>query len=1284
MQSLSLGAVPVTEDGNDDIDEDFDSSGTGTLVRRQKFSLLQVLHRCFGKEFYLIGMLKLLADSLGFAGPLMLNLLVSFLENKLEPASHGCYYAAGLFSATFLSAICSSQFGYLITKVGLKIRAAIITTIYRKTLGVSKTNLSSFSTGEIINFMSTDSERIVNFCQSFHQFWSLPLQVGVTLFLLYQQVGLAFLAGLLFAILIIPINRWLAIKIGVLSKDMMEQKDKRIKLMNEFLSGIRVIKMFAWERIFAARVQATRNEEMNLLKARKYLDALCVYFWATTPVLISVLTFSTYVVMGNQLTAAKVFTSVALFNMLIMPLNAFPWVLNGLMEAWVSLNRVQKFLQTQDLHLDEYYTDSGVSDSKIVVENGCFSWVSLDTSKHSSHETLKSFAGSSSYEHENQFILGPVDLKVKKGHLIGVIGKVGSGKSSLLSALVADLVCKKGYVRIHQGDIRKGIGYVPQEAWIQNSTVRSNILFGKPYNEKKYKGVLEACALLDDLKELHAGDETEVGERGITLSGGQKARIALGRAVYQDFDIYLLDDPFSAVDPHIAEHLFTCCILGLLKDKTRIICTHHTQFCQKMDFVVLLEKGRVIAQGSPSLVFQSHPMCSFKEPEFGDEPSTSRMSSDSPRFSFRYPENLTPETLSVESLSLISLTGFGDDRRVDRSVQDEEREYGTVQFHVYKSFWLAVGHVLGLCVLFALLLMQTSRTLSDWWLAYWISHTFEGGFNFTDNNHSHSDTIDNSLCFSKVLGKNMTNATLPNDNLTFYMVVYGSLAAANSVFTLFRAFLFAYGGICAAVILHDKLLCNILKARVTFFDVTSLGRLLNRFSSDLYTVDDSLPFIINILLAQFFSLIGTLAITCFGLPWIILLLVPLGAVYYNIQRYYRHTSRELKRLSSISLSPIYTHFSETLSGLTAIRSYSVTLRFHEENLEKLDSNQQAQFCALGASQWLNLRLQMIGVAIVTGVAVLAIIEHAYAVVDPGLIGLAISYALSVTSLLGGVVTSFTETEKEMVSVERVVQYIDGVESEKMEGIHQPPFSWPSQGVITFYHVCLQYRPGLPLALSDVSFETKPRERLGIVGRTGSGKSSLFQVLFRITDLAKGEILIDGVDISQIGLQELRSRLAIIPQDPFVFSGTVRENLDPRGWCQDTELWRALEQCHLHSTVKQMGGLDIEVGERGQRFSVGQRQLLCLVRALICQAKILCIDEATANVDRETDRLIQQTIRTAFRQTTILTIAHRMETVMDSERVLVMQNGRLIEFDSPQVLLQDPNSHFFSMVYGHQE
>ncbi|XP_011927409.1 PREDICTED: multidrug resistance-associated protein 7 isoform X5 [Cercocebus atys] len=1146
--------------------------------------LWRALYRAFGRCYLTLGLLKLVGTMLGFSGPLLLSLLVGFLEEGQEPLSHGLLYALGLASGAVLGAVLQNQYGYEVCKVKLQARGAVLNILYRKTLQLGP---SRPPTGEALNLLGTDSERLLNFAGSFHEGWGLPLQLAITLYLLYQQVGVSFVGGLILALLLVPVNKVIATRIMASNQEMLRHKDARVKLVTELLSGIRVIKLCGWEQALGARVEACRARELGRLRVIKYLDAACVYLWAALPVVISIVIFITYVLMGHQLTATKVFTALALVRMLILPLNNFPWVINGLLEAKVSLDRIQLFLDLPNHNPQAYYSPDPPTEPSTVLElhGALFSWDPVGTSQ--------------------EIFIG--HLEVKKGMLVGIVGKVGCGKSSLLAAITGELHRLRGRVAVW--GLSKGFGLATQEPWIQFATIRDNILFGKTFDAQLYKEVLEACALNDDLSILPAGDQTEVGEKGVTLSGGQRARIALARAVYQEKELYLLDDPLAAVDADVANHLLHRCILGMLSHSTRLLCTHRTEYLERADVVLLMEAGRLIQAGPPSEILPLVQPVPKAWAENGQKPDSA------------------------------------------------------------------------------------TRNAADWWLSHWISQL--KAENSSQEVQASTSPASTGLFSPQLLLFSPGNLYTPvfplpkaapngSSDIRFYLTVYATIAGVNSLCTLLRAVLFAAGTLEAAATLHRRLLHRVLMAPVTFFNATPTGRILNRFSSDVACVDDSLPFILNILLANAAGLLGLLAVLGSGLPWLLLLLPPLSIIYYHMQRHYRASSRELRRLGSLSLSPLYTHLADTLAGLSVLRATGATYRFEEENQRLLELNQRCQFATSATMQWLDIRLQLMGAAVVSAIAGIALVQHQQGLANPGLVGLSLSYALSLTGLLSGLVSSFTQTEAMLVSVERLEEYSCDLPQEPQGQPLQLGTGWLTQGSVEFQDVVLAYRPGLPNALDGVTFCVQPGEKLGIVGRTGSGKSSLLLVLFRLLEPSSGRVLLDGVDISQLELAQLRSQLAIIPQEPFLFSGTVRENLDPRGLHKDRALWQALEQCHLSEVITSMGGLDGELGEGGRSLSLGQRQLLCLARALLTDAKILCIDEATASVDQKTDQLLQQTICKRFANKTVLTIAHRLNTILNSDRVLVLQAGRVVELDSPATLRNQPHSLFQQLLQSSQQ
>lgn len=1092
-------------------------------------SLFKALHRSFGFEFYLIGILRLFSDLSNFAGPMLLGGLLRSGIGETKNSQIAYYYAAALFGTTLISAIAGVHFNWKISIVSTKMRTSLVSAIYSK--GLEAKGLHE-AKPEILNLMSTDTDRIVNSCISFHSFWSIPFQLFTTLYLLYTQLGVAFVSGVIFAVLLIPINRYIALKIGKLSAFLMTAKDKRVQLTTETLTGAKQIKMQALEDIFTDKIEELRQNELVFLSKRKYLDAWCVYFWATTPVLMCLLTFGGLVLMGQQLTAATTYTSVALLNLLIGPLNSFPWILNGLMEAFVSLRRVQELVDLENIDLSTYYTpvvnySTKSNDNPVVlsVRNASFCF---DRERERTEQNLQ----------VDNFELKNVNLEIHRGELVCIEGTVGSGKSALLNALLGNIKRTSGTVAMTDKNL--GFGYVSQTPWLQRGTIRENICWGAIFDESRYQSVIAACALREDIDKL-GGDNVGVGEGGRTLSGGQKARVTLARALYQEKPIYILDDILSALDAHVAAYVVKHCIFGLLGRKTRIMVTQNKSVLDHANQIIHVENG----------VVGCVDMNNDDEEEY-----------------------YTDDEEGYTSLQRTPTPLDADRRSIDSCLMEETKEQGHVSTSVIGCYWSSMGRSLGCFVFISVLLMQASRNLTDAWLAHWVS--------LTDKN-----------------GTNLTSA----DGSDFYLDIYTSLALGNSLLTLIRSFLFAYAGIKAARAIHKKLLNSVFQTKLQFFDVTPLGRILNRFSSDTYTIDDSLPFILNILLAQLFGLIGSISVSLYALPWLGLIIAPLCPIYLDIQSKYRNSSRDIKRLSSNALSPLYAHFTETLQGLTTIRAMRASTRFQQDFAVKLEESIRAQVTASAASCWLAVRLQLLGAAIVGGAGVLTAMTSAHTSA-PGMVGLAISYALSISGLLGGVLNAFSETEQEMIAVERVAQYLKLPEEPNVEGTSDAPFSWPHQGVIKFKNVFMSYRENLIPALNGISFETAAYERIGIVGRTGAGKSSIINALLRASGIMRGEIIIDNVNIDTLALNVLRSRVAIVPQEPFLFSGTVRDNLDPRSLHLDSEIWNAITHCLTSPLVQSLGGLSGRIETGGSNLSAGQKQLLCLTRALLKSAKVI--------------------------------------------------------------------------------
>lgn len=1182
-------------------------------------SILRAMFYAYGWSYLRLGILKVINDSISFVSPLLLNKFIRLIQEG-SVGMDGYIIAISLGLTSIIKSFLDTQYSFRLAKLKLMLRSSMMGIVYRKCLCLSLSERSRFSEGEIQTFMSVDVDRTVNICNNLHDAWSFPLQIGLALYLLYTQVNYAFLSGLAITILLIPVNKWISTRIATATQKMMKQKDERISCAGELLAHIRTVKMYSWDKLFTQRLNKRRELEVKHLATRKYLDAWCVYFWATTPTLFSLFTFSIFAIMGHSLDAATVFTCVALFNTLISPLNSLPWVINGMIDSVISSRRLHNYLSTPehcsseltistDIVKDDFNrnTETNYDPAAVIIRNLCCSWSSTSTV-------------------DPHIILRDISLQLQKGFFVAIVGEVGSGKSSLLNSIIGEMSVLSGSIKSCGS-----IAYVPQVPWILSGSLRDNILLGKGFDARRYEEVIQACTLDVDISAMVGGDMSRIGEKGLNLSGGQKARLALARALYHDSDVYLFDDILSAVDSQVASWILEKAIMGpQMKRKTRLLSTHNLQAIYAADMIVVMANGFVKWFGTFDS-FLATPYSRISNPD-----SSSAVSATSSQ------KDKGPSTSEFKTNDVLDNGSVVDQEEQRDQTEAEGRKEGMVEIIVYKKYATLAGWSMVFLIFVSAFLMQASRNGNDLWLTYWVD--------------SSSGT----------------------NNTTFYLTILAGFGIINSFFTLGRAFSFAYGGLCAAIQIHADLLGSLIGAPVSFFDQNPSGRILNRLSSDLYTVDDSLPFILNIFVANFFGLLGTLVVLCYSQVTFLLILVPLWLIYSKVQFYYRSTSREVRRLDSVARSPIYSSFTETLDGSSTIRAFQKEGFFLERFIQQLTLYQKTSYSELTASLWLSLRLQLLAGLIILFIAVISVVGfHSNSPVKfgtPGLVGLALSYAAPVVSLLNSFLTTFTETEKEMISVERVVEYV-GIPQEELQGSESPDRSWPTEGKIEFEHVTLRYKADLPPALNEISFHVESGMQVGIIGRTGAGKSSILNALFRLTPICNGRILVDGFDVAKVAVRDLRGHFAVVPQSPFLFDGSLRENLDPFGITTDIRIWEALEKCHMKAEIESIGGLDIHVKESGGSFSVGQRQLLCLARAILKSSKVLCLDECTANVDNQTAFLLQNTISAECKGMTVLTIAHRISTVMKMDNILVLDQGKLVEEGNPEVLMNDSRSRF---------
>nr|XP_038039866.1 ATP-binding cassette sub-family C member 9 isoform X9 [Anas platyrhynchos] len=1250
-------------------------------------SIWLAMYSAFGRPILLSSTFRYLADLLGFAGPLCISGIVQGFQNTTnntnttekskDPSNsylsseeflRNVYVLAVLlFLALILQRTFLQASYYVTTETGINLRGALLAMIYNKILRLSTSNLSmgEMTLGQINNLVAIETNQLMWFLFLCPNLWAMPVQIIMGVILLYNLLGVSALVGAAVIVLLAPIQYFIATKLAEAQKSTLDYSTERLKKTNEILKGIKLLKLYAWEHIFCTSVEETRMKELTSLKTFALHTSLSIFMNAAIPIAAVLATFVTYAYTNDKpLQPAQAFASLSLFHILVTPLFLLSTVVRFAVKAIVSVQKLNEFLLSDEIGDDSWRGgDSSVAYESCkkhtgLVTNGYFSWGSgLAT-------------------------LSNINIRIPTGQMTMIVGQVGCGKSSLLLAILGEMqtlegkvhwskvpdremnTCTEGYFSVNETEPsfeasrsrnRYSVAYAAQKPWLLNATVEENIIFGSPFNKQRYKAVTDACSLQPDIDLLPFGDQTEIGERGINLSGGQRQRICVARALYQNTNIVFLDDPFSALDIHLSDHLMQEGILKFLQEdkRTLVLVTHKLQYLPHADWIIAMKDGMVLREGTLKDIQN-------KDVELYEHWKTlmNRQDQELEKDMEADQTTLERKTLRRAMYPRESKSQLEDEDEEEEEEEDEDDNMSTVLRLRTKMPWRTCWRYLTSGGFFLLFLMIFSKLLKhsvivaiDYWLATWTS---------MDNENE------------------LRNADDAKSTKTYHVAVFSILSGAGIVLCLITSLTVEWMGLTAAKNLHHNLLNKIILGPIRFFDMTPLGLILNRFSADTNIIDQHIPPTLESLTRSTLLCLSAIGMISYATPWFLVALVPLGIAFYFIQKYFRVASKDLQELDDSTQLPLLCHFSETAEGLTTIRAFRHEARFKQRMLELTDTNNIAYLFLSAANRWLEVRTDYLGACIVLTAAVTSITEGP----NSGLVGLGLLYALTITNYLNWVVRNLADLEVQMGAVKKVHSFLN-MESENYDGYldsSQVPKDWPQEGEIKIENLCVRYENNLKPVLKHVKAYIKPGQKVGICGRTGSGKSSLSLAFFRMVDIFDGRIVIDGIDISKLPLHTLRSRLSIILQDPILFSGSIRFNLDPECKCTDDRLWEALEIAQLKNMVKSLpGGLDAMVTEGGENFSVGQRQLFCLARAFVRKSSILIMDEATASIDMATENILQKVVMTAFADRTVVTIAHRVHTILTADLVIVMKRGNILEYDTPENLLSQEDGIFASFV-----
>ncbi|KAF8014473.1 hypothetical protein BT93_H0322 [Corymbia citriodora subsp. variegata] len=1169
------------------------------------YSILSVIFYCEWRGILVSGFFALIKVLTVSTGPLFLSAFIMVAEGEEAFKYEGYVLAGGLFLAKCLESLSERQWFFRARLIGLRIRSFLSAAICQKQLRLPSAVKMTHSPGEMVNYVASDAHRIGEFPYWFHQIWSTSLQLCFALAIVYYAVGLATLAALAVLLLIVALISPMAKLQHKYQRRLMEAQDKRLKVIAEALANMKVLKLYAWEMHFKKVIEELRKDESKWIVAVLWQQGnYMVLFWSLA-VLIPAITFWACYFMSIPLTASNVFMFLVSLRIVQEPVRLIPDVVGSFIQAKVSLSRIAEFLEAPELENKPTKHESNNESLEMAVFlDACeISW-----DGGTSEETLRN-----------------INLSVRKGEKVAICGEVGSGKSTLLAAILGEVPFINGIVRVYGR-----IAYVSQTAWIQTGTIQENILFGSAMDTVRYREVIQKCSLAEDIKTLPFGDQTQIGERGITLSGGQKQRIQLARALYQDADVYLLDDPFSAVDAHTATSLFNEYVMKALSGKTVLLVTHQVDFLPAFNSILLMSSGQIVSTGTYDQLMAScqefQDLVNAHNTTSGSGNQVGITSSGRPGYLKEEIQNIYTEEQLEASLR-------------SQLIKQEEKEIGDSGLKPYLQYLKhSKGFLFFTLAVISHIIFIVGLFVQTYWLASEVNTTSVSAIELNS--------------------------------------VYTGISIVIALFLLFRSYFIVYLGCGASNSIFSVLLNSLIRAPMSFYDSTPLGRILSRVSSDLSIVDINVAFKLTLAFGSTMNAYSSFLILAF-LTWPVLFVVmPMIYLTLIIQKYYYASSNELMRLDGTTKSTLASHIAESIAGAMTIRAFGQEDRFFSRSLCLIDANASPYFHSFSANEWLVQRLEVLCAIVLTSSA-LSITFLDLGSSSSGFVGMVLAYGLSLNVLLVFSVQFQCSLSNLIISVERLEQYMH-IQSEAPEVIKDslPATDWPSSGNVEICNLKVRYRSDSPLVLHGITCKINGGHKIGIVGRTGSGKTTLISTLFRLVEPTDGKIIVDGLDITTIGLHDLRSRFGIIPQDPTLFAGTVRYNLDPLSEHTDQEIWEVLGKCQLREVIQgKEKGLESLVIQDGSNWSMGQRQLFCLGRALLRQSRILVLDEATASIDNATDSILQRTIRREFADSTVITVAHRIPTVMDCTMVLALSDGRLVEYDDPMKLVGKDDSLF---------